>query len=137
MMIDREAIPFSEIEDKRRYEILREFGILDEEKCGGINTFIDLSIEGLKLLFSEGLLDDSDRQNCAPPIKDFISFLEQFPEFLVEGYIVENERSDRRISITGMSGEPTSATAIEAFNKFSKAADEREITEKSCSCWYD
>ena len=91
---------FTLAQDKERYEIL---GIeYDPKAFGGIVKFKDLDKEAFKKLLDKGYINKNDRQNFSPSTAQFYKFMTNNDDFTAHGYLVINDRGDRRISIEGL-----------------------------------
>lgn len=123
----RDAIIFGE-HDKKKYS-------------GGIRRFSYLDATTLKQLIAFGFADPDDRQNFAPTLAEFLTFLENHPKFTAHGYVVTNERDDYRLSIEGVEcetmGEVLDIYDASDFGEMFHDADEFEVTPTSAWCWYD
>ena len=128
------ARKFSDKQNKERLSLLK----LDtDDKFGGVNHFENLSSDTLQTLVDKGYADLDDKQNDAPTLGEFLSFMKQYPEFTAHGYVVSNDRNDRRISIEGLEGNTTDEHVIEAFKELSEYADELDCENGHCRCWFD
>ena len=70
---------------------------------GGVADFDDLTLATLDTLISEGFADPRDTQNSSPSIKQFRDYMAEHPNVTAHGYLVSNDRDDRRVSIEGLS----------------------------------
>lgn len=125
---------YTDEQDQERYNLLNVSTI---NGFGGCTRFRFANSNVLKELVKKGYLDPKDKQNDAPTAGEFIKFMEKYPEFEAHGYIIDNEREDRRISIEGLSGYPQSEEAKEAFEEMFSEADEFNIEDDEYYCWYD
>lgn len=125
---EREQLVFARAYDPNNYYL------------GGIQRFDSLDIATARKLMEAGFLNPDDSQNGAPTSKEIISFCSGDDEDIwrLEGYVVSPTRDDCRISIDGVHsvGIPTEARKIEFVRMF-RWADEFDIDEYGCSCWYD
>lgn len=121
-------------QDNERYKLLNAN---KEDGFGDCTRFDFANVETLKTLIQKGYLDPHEAFNDSPCVFEFIEFMEKYPEFKAYGYIVDNERDDRRISIEGVRGYPQSAEAAEAFEDMFHRADEFNTSEDEFYCWYD
>lgn len=121
-------------QDNERYKLLN---VNKEDGFGGYTRYDFANIETLKTLIQKGYLNPHEAFNDSPCVFEFIEFMEKYPEFKAHGYIVDNERDDRRISIEGVRGYPQSAEAAEAFEDMFHRADEFNTSEDEFYCWYD
>lgn len=125
---------YTDKQDQERYDLLNVSTI---NGFGGCTNFRFVNVNTLKELVKKGYLDPEDKQNDAPTAGEFIKFMEKYPEFKAHGYIIDNEREDRRITIEGVSGYPQSEEAKEAFEEMFLNADEFNIEDDEYYCWYD
>lgn len=125
---------YTDEQDQERYNLL---GVSAANGFGGCTNFKFINVQTLKELVKKGYLDPEDKQNDAPTVGEFIKFMEKYPEFEAHGYIIDNKREDRRISIEGVSGCPQSEEAKEAFEEMFLNADEFNIEDDEYYCWYD
>ena len=120
---------------KTRDEII--FGEYDPKLyLGGVRYFTDMTLETIKMLVKTGFADPEDRQNEAPSIEEFISFMEANEGYVLGGYTVTDERSDYRISIDRIEKtEPIyTKEELEAFVDFARWADDFETDGYA---WWD
>lgn len=105
---------------------------------GGIALFSYLSLATLEKLVSEGFANLRNAQNNSPTLKEFLEFMRQYPIFTANGYAVEAERDDCRVTITGLECKGVcSPEAAAAFLKFAESADEKKVKKDSLFCWWD
>lgn len=121
--------------DRRRHKIL---GIDDlKYGAGGLTRISNVTLEQITTLNNEGFLDVNDRQGNGPTVTKFIEFLENHPNFCLEGYIITPKRSDYRVSFDTIVGNDCSDEDVNDFNKtFKKNADEFEDGQY-CRAWWD
>jgi hypothetical protein len=122
---------------KRRAEIL---GIPDDYPFGGIRKFKNATAEQIKTLIDENFLAPSDTQNDSPTAKEFLEFMEEYPEVKAHGYVVSPDRDDYRVTIEGLEcpefklTEDSFGLYID-FIKLCRHADEFEIDSCLYSWW--
>lgn len=106
--------------------------------AGGIAIFSYLSLASLEKLVEKGYANKEDAQNSAPTLGEFLDFLKEHPDFVVNGYSVTFDRMDCRVTITGLEYRGDySQKDKEAFEIFTKNSDENEIKEKYLYSWWD
>lgn len=128
------AQKFTNKQNKERLSIL---GISTDNESGGIAHFENLDYEKLRELVTKGYADVDDKQNEAPTLGQFLQFMQKFPEFKAHGYVVSNDRRDRRISIEGLEGNTQDGVALDEFEDFCGNADEFECQNGHCRSWWD
>lgn len=114
------------------------------DTSGGIIRFRDVDIDAIIDLVAVDLIDENDRQNQGPSIKEIIDFYKQGSEsgyvdnFKVEGYVVDKSRSDRRVTVDGVSFDFLSSW-IPYVEDLVEYADEKTVDEKNghCEAWWD
>jgi len=107
------------------------------EYGGGIALFAFLNAETLKKLVERGYANPENRQDSAPTTGQFLLFLQSFPEFRANGYVVAADRDDCRISLTGLSLEGVHDDTQECeFRKFSRGATEVEVKPDLLYCYW-
>lgn len=87
------------------FDLLNEYANVDDKFYGDVCSYHFLSFEGVKKLVEKKYLYLSERQNYSPTVKKWIKFIEENnlqDKIYFHGYIVDNNRSDRRISIEGI-----------------------------------
>ena len=87
------------------FDLLNEYANVDDKFYGDVCSYHFLSFEGVKKLVEKRYLYLSERQNYSPTVKKWIKFIEENnlqDKIYFHGYIVDNNRSDRRISIEGI-----------------------------------
>lgn len=110
--------------------------------CGGIQSFSKLSFKGLKELVDKKFVNLGEKQNYSPTVKKWIELVEKNnlqDKLLFHGYIVEADRSDRRITIEGAQAEGGeeifTEAQWEALKRISRGAD--EFSKCPFRCWWD
>lgn len=100
---------------KRRDEII--FGAYepDQYNFGGTRDFKNISIATLKQLIDENFIDVDSVQGSSPTVQELLDFAEKWKDSQYEfsGYVVSDERTDYRVSITEIWGYGTYETFIE------------------------
>lgn len=104
----------------------------------GLALFSYLNGETLQRLVDEGYAKPDDAQNNSPTLGAFLRLMKDHPAFTANGYAVQAERYDCRVTITGqdLRGKP-SPQDLEVFKIISEGADERTIAENRLYCWWD
>lgn len=90
---------------QKAFDMLNEYASVDDKFYGNVCSYKFLSFEGVKKLVENKYLNLTERQNYSPMVKSWIKFIETNnlqDKVFFHGYIVENNRSDRRISIEGI-----------------------------------
>ena len=110
--------------------------------CGGIQSFSKLSFKGLKELVDKRLINLGERQNYSPTVKQWIELVERKglqDKLFFHGYIVEADRSDRRISLEGAQANGGKEIFTEdqwkALMRISRGAD--DFSKYPFRCWWD
>lgn len=122
---------------KLRDEII--FGKYEPENySGGIRRFENLNLDKLKKLAELNFVELNECQNCSPAIREFIEFIEKYPDYTAMGYVVSIERSDYRVSLDGIEKpfEAESATEKDEFVKLFGNADEFQSYPEMYA-WFD
>lgn len=127
------AVQYSPEQDTRRATLL---GISEPPVKGDISYFSGVTLETLKALHAEGFLDLKERQNASPDIAEMMVVMRDIPSARAHGYIVANDRSDRRISLEGLALLPdASPEDVAAFDEWTDETDPDEVT--SHYAWWD
>ena len=105
---------------------------------GGIRRFENLNLEKLKKLVDLKFVDVEEYQNDSPTIREFIKFMEKYPDYSAMGYVVSIERSDYRFSLDGIEKKIGAASGTEKneFKKLFGDADEFESNSEMYA-WFD
>lgn len=123
---------------KRRDEILG-IDVKWDSEPGGTVLLDKIDLPTLEQLFRERFIDPSERQNDedAPSAQELLFFIQKHPETMAHGYAVSPSRSDYRITIDGLSVQPSFATKELklAFMEFCKDADELEVENRLWAWW--
>lgn len=131
-----------------REKVMIEFGVLwgtsatrDRGKpdyACGIALFEGMSLDCIKSLVGQKFLDLGERQNDGKTVLEFIDWMEGHSGFTANGYIVESEREDQRITLTGLEyvGEVSDELKGEFLKEFI-SANEVSVRERRLFCWYD
>ncbi len=121
---------------------------------GGVIRFDNLTIEQLEEISKVKGVNLYDKQNEAPTLKQFLEFGENVTRFSLlnldgelyyEGYLVDANRSDSRITIDGIvienvsvKEDPEDLDELKSdFKRFARKADELEIEDNYMRAWWD
>lgn len=125
---------FTETQDKERCKLC---GVEYGNFAGGCARFGGMTYKTLKKLVDKGYADISDNTNDSTALGEYLEFMEEHPRFKAHGYIVSNDRDDRRITIEGLEAKNVTINEMVAFTNFDRFADEFEATQKYCWSWWD
>lgn len=105
--------------------------------AGGIRRFERLDLERLEELVKNDFVDLGERQNYSPTIEEFRFFLQNYPNYYLNGYTASPDRDDYRISIDGIGADEAPATQPDtvAFVQLCRDADEFSIEPPHA--WWD
>ena len=109
---------------------------------GGTYAFKKLELITLNKLIENGFVNLEEKQNPgAPSILEFWELLKKYPDepIVLDGYIVEPERDDYRISIDALEGKSRSESFIRDFILFltHHPYGVKKIRPGYQYCWYD
>lgn len=121
-------------QDKERLELV---GVNEKNFFGGCASFSGLTYTTLKKLVDKGYADPEDNVNGSTTLGEYLEFLKTHPRFRVHGYIVSNEREDRRVTIEGLAGGNVTQDDLYDFIALERHADEFEATLSYCRSWWD
>ena len=109
-----------------------------DEYLGGTRRYENLSLKQLKQLIDIGSFDEEECQNESSSCREFLEFIEKYPQTTCHGYVVSPERSDFRFSIEGLecTKDITEDMIIE-FTELNRYADEFTANKELLFCWYD
>lgn len=109
------------------------------DSMGGIKHFEQLTLGGLERLVKEGLIDLEEQQNDAPSVEEFLDFMRKYGVASAHGYVVDNEREDRRVSIEGLmiAREYVTYEIFRDFVKLCRFADEFNDDDNGLYSWWD
>ncbi len=126
-------------DDKRRMAIINPDLIENDQfqSYKDLMPFDSLTKEQLQKLIDQKFADPHDAQNDAPSNQEFLSFMTEHPDFVVDGYAVSPRREDYRVSITAIKHKDgrIDASDIAAFKNFVRNAD--EIDTITGYAWFD
>lgn len=121
---------------KTRDELI--FGEYAPEKYGGgVRDFNNMSVNLLKKLVDMRFADPDEAQNDSPTIQEFIDYMEDKNCYVVNGYVVTDNRGDYRVSVESIEkigGFEDKEELIEFVDRFHNA-DEFDI--KNGYAWWD
>lgn len=113
------------------------FGEYAPEKYGGgIRYFDGMTITTLKELIDKGFCNPEEEQNCSPTVEQFIDFMEANDGYVVNGYVVSDNRPDYRVSVTAIEKQKPIETKeeLETFVYFARYADDFDVAGYA---WWD
>lgn len=115
-------------DQQRRDEILRPL-LRDDRAYGDIRYFSGLTAEPLQQLIQEQFADPKETQNNSPTIAEFLEFLHSHPTCTAHGYIVDQPRTDYRVSIEGLNyaAAKNDLNEVKEFAHFCMGADELDL----------
>ena len=126
-------------EQKERMKIIRSGAYVTLGVTGTDNhaRFSSMKPETARRLISEGFANPEDSQNDAPTFEQMTAFCEAHPGFVLDGYVIGDDRADARVTADTVRGQPADANAQHAFAELFRYADEIICTCDECYCWYD
>lgn len=100
---------------------------------------ISLSRDNFLSFYRQDLLDDNQRQNDGPSIREFVEFLAKNPtiDANLSGYIIGTSRHDCRLSIDCIFGEFEFKDEMSKIIDSFRMADEFEIKGSNFRAWWD
>ena len=125
---------YTEEQDKERCELV---GVNAKNFFGGCAQFQGITYGILKKLVDKGYADPEDNQNGSTTLGEYLEFLRTHPGFRVHGYIVANDRNDRRITVEGLESYDITLNELCDFIALERYADEFEATQSYCRSWWD
>lgn len=106
----------------------------------GLLYFSRISVDVVRQLVAEGLLDLQDRHNESPTVKEFLDFCSGEDEaiWFFHGFTVWPERIDSRVTLEGFESfaAPT-PERTEEFLRFNRHGETEVLEDGACWCWYD
>jgi hypothetical protein len=119
--------------DARRCALL---GVAVPPTQGSLTYFNGASLKTLRTLNAEGFLDLEEAQNESPTVGEMMQFMRGVPSAKAHGYIVANDRNDRRISLEGLElDEDASETERAEFHNWIEETHPDEHTDRYA--WWD
>ena len=111
-----------------------------ERYTGGTRYFDKLTVQQIRKLDIEGLLDRNETQNYAPSVGDIYDFLanQDGDGWYAHGYVVSPERDDFRLSFEG-AGKSSSPTMkqLQDFISMFRYADDFDVGGDGLYAWFD
>lgn len=125
---------YTEEQDKERCELV---GVDAKNFFGGCASFSGMTYKTLKTLVDKGYADLEDNQNGSTTLGEYLEFMNRHPRFKAHGYIVSNDRDDRRITVEGLEAGKVTIKEMVEFTELDRHADEFEATQNYCRSWWD
>lgn len=125
---------YTEEQDKERCELV---GVDAKNFFGGCARFSGMTYKTLQELVDKGYADLEDSQNDNTTLGEYLEFMKEHPRFKAHGYVVSNDRDDRRVTIEGLEAGQVTIKEVEDFIKLDRYADEFEATQSYCRSWWD
>lgn len=107
--------------------------------AGGMKRFLSITAETLQDLVTKQFADPGDKQNLAPTLASFLSFMKENPgKFLAHGYAISPDRSDYRVSIEGLvSAGKVTPGLTDRFVEFCRCPAELIAEKDRLYAWWD
>ena len=125
---------YTEEQDKERCELV---GVDAKNFFGGCARFVGMTYKTLKTLVDKGYADPADNTNGSTTLGEYLEFMKEHPRFKAHGYVISNDRDDRRITVEGIEAESVTIKEMVAFTDLDRMADEFEATQSYCRSWWD
>lgn len=125
---------YTEEQDKERKELC---GVNDKNFFGGCAGFSGMTYNTLQKLVDKGYADLEDNTNGSTTLGEYLEFMKEHSRFKAHGYIVANDRDDRRVTIEGLEAGRVTIKEVEDFINLDRYADEFEATQDYCRSWWD
>lgn len=125
---------YTEEQDKERCELV---GVDAKNFFGGCARFVGMTYKTLKTLVDKGYADPADNTNGSTTLGEYLEFMKEHPRFKAHGYVISNDRDDRRITVEGLEAERVTIKEMVAFTDLDRMADEFEATQSYCRSWWD
>lgn len=125
---------YTEEQDKERCKLV---GVNDKNFFGGCARFSGMTYETLQKLVDKGYADLEDSQNDNTTLGEYLEFMKEHPRFKAHGYVVSNDRNDRRITIEGLEAGQVTLDELQDFINLDRDADEFEAMQSYCRSWWD
>lgn len=125
---------YTEEQDKERCELV---GVDAKNFFGGCARFVGMTYTTLKTLVDKGYADPADNTNGSTTLGEYLEFMKEHPRFKAHGYVISNDRDDRRITVEGLEAESVTIKEMVAFTDLDRMADEFEATQSYCRSWWD
>ena len=118
-------------------ERMKLVGVDKNNFFGGCAHFKGLNEKTLQELVDKGYADKEDNTNGSTTLGEYLDFMKRHPRFKAHGYIISNDRNDRRITIEGLEAGKTTLAEMIAFIDLDRYADEFEVSRTYCRSWWD
>lgn len=125
---------YTEEQDKERCELV---GVDAKNFFGGCASFSGMTYKTLKTLVDKGYADLEDNQNGSTTLGEYLEFMKEHPRFKAHGYVISNDRDDRRITVEGLEAGKVTIKEMVEFTELDRHADEFEATQNYCRSWWD
>lgn len=125
---------YTEEQDKERCKLV---GVNDKNFYGGCARFVGMTYKTLQKLVDKGYADPEDNTNGSTTLGEYLEFMKEHPRFKAHGYVISNDRDDRRITVEGLEAKRVTIKEMVAFTDLDRMADEFEATQLYCRSWWD
>lgn len=125
---------YTEEQDKERCKLV---GVDTKNFFGGCARFVGMTYKTLQALVDKGYADPEDNTNGSTTLGEYLEFMKEHPRFKAHGYVISNDREDRRITIEGLEAKRVTIKEMVAFTNLDRFADEFEATQLYCRSWWD
>lgn len=125
---------YTEEQDKERCELV---GVDAKNFFGGCASFSGMTYKTLKTLVDKGYADPEDNTNGSTTLGEYLEFMKTHPRFRAHGYVISNDRDDRRITVEGLASSNITLNELYDFIALERYADEFEATQSYCRSWWD
>lgn len=125
---------YTEEQDKERLALV---GVSDKNFWGGCASFSGMNYKTLQALVDKGYADREDNTNGSTTLGEYLDFMKEHQRFKAHGYIVSNDRDDRRITVEGLEAKKVTIKEMVAFTELDRMADEFCATQSYCRSWWD
>lgn len=125
---------YTEEQDRERKKLC---GVDDKNFFGGCASFNGINAKTLQMLVDKGYADLEDNTNGSTTLGEYLDFMKKHKRFKAHGYIVSNDRDDRRITIEGLEANRVTITEMVDFTDLDRMADEFRATQLHCWSWWD
>lgn len=128
---------FEKYTEEQDIERKKLCGVDDKNFFGGCASFSGMTYNTLQKLVDKGYADLEDNTNGSTTLGEYLEFMKAHPRFKAHGYIVSNDREDRRITVEGLEAGKVTIKEVEDFIQLDRYADEFEATQDYCRSWWD
>ena len=125
---------YTEEQDKERCELV---GVDATDFFGGCARFVGMTYKTLKTLVDKGYADPEDNTNGSTTLGEYLEFMKEHPRFKAHGYVISNDRDDRRITVEGLEAGKVTIKEMVEFTELDRHADEFEAIQNYCRSWWD